>query len=107
MNIVAIILFCVITGGEAWLLQSYGVNDSLHSAITTDIQQINLAADLAISLMVLCLPRLGARIICALQCVLSIVLASNLHFLTIPLSMAAILGGWEDFSARSEERRVG
>ncbi len=99
MNIFAIILFCVITGGEAWLLQSFGVNDSLHSAITTDVQQINLVADLAIAFMVLCLPRILSRIVCALQCVLSIVLASNLHFLTVPLSMAAIMSGWEDFSA--------
>lgn len=97
-NLFAIVAFCLLTAGEAWLLQSFGVNDSLHSAITTGVQQANLAADLAVAFMLLCLPRRATAVICVAQCILGSVLASNLHFLRIPLSLAAILSGWEDFS---------
>lgn len=97
-NFLCALIFCLVTSVEAWLIQSYGVNDSLASAFSTGIQQVNFAADLAVAFMLLCLPRMCTRIICGIQCLLSSVLISNLHFLTIPLSLAAMLGGWKDFS---------
>jgi phosphoglycerol transferase MdoB-like AlkP superfamily enzyme len=92
------VLFCLITGGTAWLLQSFGVNDSLHSAITTPVQQVNLAVDLALALALLLLPLWLAGSLCFVQMLLNIFISANLHFLTVPLSVAGMMAGWTDFS---------
>ena len=92
------LLFCLITGGTAWLLQSFGVNDSLHSAITTPVQQVNLAVDLALAFALLLLPLWLTRALCFVQMLLNIFISANLHFLTVPLSVAGMMAGWTDFS---------
>ncbi|MDD2967903.1 MAG: sulfatase-like hydrolase/transferase [Desulfovibrionaceae bacterium] len=96
-NSVLILLFCLITGGTAWLLQSFGVNDSLHSAITTPVQQVNLVVDLALAFALLLLPLWLARTLCFVQMLLTMFISANLHFLTVPLSVAGMMAGWTDF----------